>query len=188
MIRLINELKKAVRLMVGKCIIEAASKASDGVNADIMLLGNERHYGLRLMQHYGFASVPNADSEGVALFVGGARDNGVVIASQCDASKIPALEKGEVALFSEFGQSVILKKDGSVSVTPASGKDIVFNGRVISTADIVAEGGLKSVGEVAANVQKTGNNYVDVPAVTVHLSQHKHNITSPGSPSGPPVG
>ena len=110
MIRLINELKKAVRLMVGKCIIEAASKASDGVNADIMLLGNERHYGLRLMQHYGFSSVPNADSEGVALFVGGARDNGVVVASQGDASKIPALEKGEVALFSEFGQSIVLKK------------------------------------------------------------------------------
>ena len=188
MIHLINELKKAVRLMVGKCIIEAASKASDGVNADIMLLGNERHYGLRLMQHYGFASVPNADSEGVVLFVGGARDNGIVVASQGEASKIPALEKGEVALFSEFGQSFILKKDGSVAVTPASGKDILFNGRVVSTADIVAEGGIKAVGEVAAKVQKAGDNYVDVPLQTVHLSIHTHLCASPGQLSGSPVG
>lgn len=138
MIRLINELKKAVRLMVGKCIIEAASKEPDGVNADIMLLGNERHYGLRLMQHYGFASVPNADSEGVALFVGGARDNGIVIASQGDASKIPALEKGEVALFSEFGQTIVLKKDGSILATPKSGKPYKIDSNLEVTGDIKA--------------------------------------------------
>lgn len=136
MIRLINELKNKIRLMVGKCIIEAAKNASKGVEANIVLLGSERHSGVRMMQHYGFASVPNGGSEGVALFVGGSRDHGVLVASQGEASKIPTLEPGEVALFSEFGQTILLKKDGSILAVPKSGKPYKIDADLEVTGDV----------------------------------------------------
>lgn len=183
MIRLLESLKESLRLLVGKCVIEAASKTSDGVNVDVVLLGKERHSGVRLMQHYGFASVPKNGALGVALFVGGARDNGVLVASQGDAGGIPALESGEVALFSEYGQKVVLDKNGDVIVAPASGRDVVMNGRVIAKSGLVSEGDVLAVGEVAARVIKAGDTYTD--ATAVHLSTHSHPIS--GSATTGPV-
>lgn len=200
MMPFLESLRKALRLVVGKCIIEKSSKSSSGMVANIVLLGSERHSDVRLMQHYGFASRPVADSEAVALFVGGSRDNGVVVATQGAVGDIPALEPGEAAFFSKFGQKILLKSDGSVDVLAASGKtihlknDVQISGNLKTTGtadvagDITTAGGVKAVGEVATKVQKSGNQYVEVPTVTVHLSTHAHNITSPGTPSGPPVG
>lgn len=183
MIRLLESLKRAVRLLVGKGSVDGASKGANGIEADIVLLGNERHSGVRVMQHYGFASVPKKGFECVAVFVGGARDNGVCVATQGAPSKIPALAAGEVAIFSEFGQTVILDKDGNVQVTPATGKDIVFNGRVIAKNDVISEGKLLAVDEVAAKVVKAGSSYTDLTAV--HLSTHTHPVS--GSATTGPV-
>lgn len=183
MIRLLESLRRSLRLLVGKCVIEAASKSSDGVNVDFVVLGNERHSGVRLMQHYGFASVPKSGAHGVALFVGGARDDCVLVASQGEAGGIPALDSGEVALFSEYGQKVVLDKNGNVDVFPASGKDILFNGRVIAKNGLVSEGDVLAVGEVAARVIKAGETYTD--ATAIHLSTHSHPVS--GSATTGPV-
>ena len=48
MIRLLESLKRAVRLLVGKGSVDGASKGAKGVEADIVLLGNERHSGVSL--------------------------------------------------------------------------------------------------------------------------------------------
>ena len=173
--RLLESLKKSLRLLVGKCVIEAASKNADGISVDLVLLGNERHSGVRLMQHYGFASVPKSGAHGVALFVGGARDNSVLVASQGAPDGIPALDAGEVALFSEFGQKVILNKNGDVVVASANGKDVIMNGRVIAKSGLVSEGDVLAVGEVAARVIKAGETYTD--ATAVHLSTHTHPVS-----------
>lgn len=172
MIRLIEDLKKSIRLVIGKCLIEVAKKDADGLSADILLLGNERHSGVRLMQHYGFASRPDSGAKAVALFVGGSRDNGVVVATQGAPSGIPDLDDGEVAVFSRYGQKILLDKDGNVQVIPASGKDVIFEGRVVAKDDIISESNILSVGEVAAKVTKIGESYSEV--VAVHLSTHVH--------------
>ena len=185
MIRLLESLRRSLRLLVGKCVIEAAEKSSDGINVDFVVLGNERHSGVRLMQHYGFASVPKSGSHGVALFVGGARDDCVLVASQGAPSGIPSLDAGEVALFSEFGQKVVLDKNGNVDVFPASGKDILFNGRVIAKNGLVSEGDVLAVGEVTAKVVKVCDDYTD--ATAVHLSTHTHPVSG-GSTTGPVPG
>ena len=71
----------------------------------------KKHSGLRVLQQYGIASVPAPNSEAVALFVGGSRDNGFhCLLRKGDSGDIPALKEGEVALFSKFGQTIVLKK------------------------------------------------------------------------------
>ena len=185
MIRLLESLRRSLRLLVGKCVIEAASKSLDGVNVDFVVLGNERHSGVRLMQHYGFASVPKSGAHGVALFVGGARDDCVLVASQGAPSGIPSLDAGEVALFSEFGQKVVLDKNGDVVVAPANGKNVIMNGRVIAKNGLVSEGDVLAVGEVAARVIKAGETYTD--ATAVHLSTHTHPVSG-NATTGPVPG
>lgn len=128
MIRLLEKIRNSIRLIVGPCLLEKASKEKNGIQANVVLLGNEKHSGLRVLQQYGIASVPEAGSEAVALFVGGSRDNGFVVATQGDSGDIPALKECEVALFSKFGQTVVLREDGSINMSTSSGGTVVIDG------------------------------------------------------------
>ena len=201
---LIESLRKSVRLIVGLGKIDKSSKEKSGIEADISLLGDEKHSAIRVLQHYGFASVPVKGYDVLALFIGGSRDNGVAVASQGKASDIPALDEGEVAMFSKFGQSMVLKKDGSVVVVAKSGKDIVFESRVVVKSDIVCKnnietsgnvsvsgdvltsGKVQSVGDVMAGGVIINDEYVD--ALAIHLKTHVHPTAAVGSPSPPTIG
>lgn len=140
MIQLIEQLKNKIRLIVGRALVEAVNSASgeDGLSIDISLPGGERHTKVPLFQQYGLTSKPNKDSEAVVLFIGGARDNGVAIATQGNASFLPSLDDGEVAMFSEYGQTIILKKDGSIVAKPKFGKSYRIESDVEVTGDIKA--------------------------------------------------
>lgn len=67
-----------------------------------------------LFQQYGLASRPLPGSEGILLFVGGV-DNAVVIATEDRRYRIP-LENGEVAIYTDEGDKVHLKRGKEISV------------------------------------------------------------------------
>lgn len=120
---LLEPIMAKIRLMVGRCVI-IASKYSDGeLLADIELLAGEKRRGVEFLQQFGFSSRPKGDVEGIALFVGGSRDNGVVISTR---GECPDLEEGEVMVHSPHGQNILLKSDGSVNVTNKNGGSIVM--------------------------------------------------------------
>lgn len=120
---LLEPIMAKIRLMVGRCVI-IASKYSDGeLLTDIELLAGEKRRGVEFLQQFGFSSRPNGDVEGIALFVGGSRDNGVVISTR---GECPDLEEGEVMVHSPHGQKILLKSDGSVNVTNKNGGSIVM--------------------------------------------------------------
>ena len=131
---LIEPLMKRVALMVGRCVI-LASKYKDGeLLADIELVAGEKRRSVEFLQQFGFSSRPKGDVEGVALFVGGSRDNGVVIATR---GECPDLEEGEVRVHSPFGSSITLKKDGTVELVTKSNK-FRFVGDIEATGDVKA--------------------------------------------------
>ena len=131
---LFEPLAKRIALMVGRCAI-LASKYKDGeLLADIELVAGEKRRGVEFLQQFGFSSRPKGDVEGVALFVGGSRDNGVVIATR---GECPDLEEGEVRVHSPFGTSMTLKKDGSIEFVTKSNK-FRFVGDVEATGDFKA--------------------------------------------------
>lgn len=183
MIGALEDVKRSLRLIIGKCLLSAVKQGAKGHESEIILLGSERHGGVRLMQHYGFASLPVADSEAIAVFVGGSRDNGVIVAEQGDAGKIPHLESGEVALFSKFGQKIVLKNDGSVSVNAASGKNIVFENKVVVNADFETQGNITSGGDMEAGGDVKGS---DFKSGVLSFNMHVHVSAAPGSPTSGP--
>lgn len=131
---LIEPILAKIRLMVGRCVI-LASKYKDGeLNADIELIAGEKRRGVEFMQQFGFSSRPKGDVEGIALFVGGSRDNGVVISTRGDC---PDLKEGEVRVHSPFGSSITLKDDGSVELVTNS-KKFRFVGDIEATGNVKA--------------------------------------------------
>ena len=131
---LIEPVLAKIRLMVGRCVI-LASKYKDGeLNADIELIAGEKRRGVEFMQQFGFSSRPKGDVEGIALFVGGSRDNGVVISTR---GECPDLKEGEVRVHSPFGSSITLKDDGSVELVTNS-KKFRFVGDIEATGNVKA--------------------------------------------------
>jgi phage gp45-like len=108
---LIESLMAKLRLMVGRCVISASRYKNGELLADIELVAGERRRNVEFLQQFGFSSRHKGDVEGVALFIGGSRDNGVVISTR---GECPDLKEGEVRVHSPFGTSITLKNDGSI--------------------------------------------------------------------------
>lgn len=131
---LLDPILAKIRLMVGRCVI-LASKYKDGeLLADIELVAGEKRRGVEFLQQFGFSSRPKGDVEGIALFVGGSRDNGVVISTR---GECPDLKEGEVRVHSPFGSSITLKDDGTVELVTNS-KKFRFVGDIEATGDVKA--------------------------------------------------
>lgn len=131
---LLDPILAKIRLMVGRCVI-LASKYKDGeLLADIELVAGEKRRGVEFLQQFGFSSRPKGDVEGIALFVGGSRDNGVVISTR---GECPDLKEGEVRVHSPFGSSITLKDDGTVELVTNS-KKFRFVGDIEVTGDVKA--------------------------------------------------
>lgn len=171
---LIEPLMAKFRLMVGRCVISASRYKNGELLADIELVAGERRRNVEFLQQFGFSSRPKGDVEGVALFIGGSRDNGVVISTR---GECPDLKEGEVRVHSPFGSSITLKDDGSIVSVPASGKkfivasDLLVRGKMLGTGDVVA-----GVNEVAEEVVETGG---------ISLQTHMHPTAVVGAPSTP---
>ena len=131
---LLDPILAKIRLMVGRCVI-LASKYKDGeLLADIELVAGEKRRSVEFLQQFGFSSRPKGDVEGIALFVGGSRDNGVVISTR---GECPDLKEGEVRVHSPFGSSITLKDDGTVELVTNS-KKFRFVGDIEATGNVKA--------------------------------------------------
>lgn len=183
---MIENILRKIRLLVGKALVDVVNLpiGDEGLSVDISLAGGEKHTKVPLRQQYGFASRPKRESEAVVLFIGGARDNGVAIATQGDPSRIPSLKDGEVAIFSEFGQTLVLKEDGSVEITPKSGKNVVIKSGMDIDGDVNVGGKMDVTSSISSNDTITA--LTDVKAGVISLTGHIHGITgvTPGQGAG----
>ena len=175
---IIEEIINKIRLIVGLCSVKSTSYDSNELKADVELLPGERRRKLDFLQQYGLISRPVGDVSGLALFVGGNRANGVVVACNGEEKTMQKkLEPGEVCLLSPYGQHVFLKKDGSVSIVSGNGK-IELDGKLHVTKGIEADGEILSGGDVVA-FDKLPNR--------VGLSTHIH-VTPVGNSLPPTPG
>ena len=137
MIASIQSLIERVRLIVGRCVIVASRYDSGAHVADVELTAGEKRRGLDFVQQFGLVSRPKGEVSGVALFVGGNRANGVVVACNGEESALrKSLKEGEVCLVSPFGQQVFLKEDGSILLKSANGI-VDVDGEMHVTKDLV---------------------------------------------------
>ncbi|EAZ6483232.1 phage baseplate assembly protein V [Salmonella enterica] len=73
-------------------------------------IGNENLQGVELFQHYGFTSHPQPGTMGIVLPLGGVSSHGIVIATEHGAYRLKSLKPGEVALYTDEGAKIVLKR------------------------------------------------------------------------------
>src|SRR6266568_5083685 len=94
--KLVSPLKRRVMLMVGRAVLCAVNDDAKIQRTQISLLEGELRDQVERLQQYGFTSHPHVGAECVAVFVGGSRDHGLVIAVDDKRYRLTALKRGEV--------------------------------------------------------------------------------------------
>lgn len=197
------QLWRRVLVLVGRGRITAVNDAGDVQLAQARLSGSEVQDDMPRFGQYGLSCNPPAGTDCVAIFVGGDRTNGVIIATNNQTFRMKALESGEVALSDDKGQSVYLSATGiridggglpiSVENAPAIGlwagaaislnaPSIILNGTTVFNGPIASGSAPGAgVGHLAGPV--TVDN--DVIAAGKSLSGHHHNVGS--TPTSNPI-
>jgi phage baseplate assembly protein V len=103
--------------MVTRGVIAQSDDEPGMQNVQISLLRDEGKTAVERMQNYGFSSHAPVDSEVLVVFVGGGRDHGVIVATDDRASRFTGLGAGEVAIYTNEGDSIVLKRDNIVEIT-----------------------------------------------------------------------
>ena len=77
-------------------------------------LAGEQLQDNELVQHYGFTSAPLAGTQLIVLPIGGKTAHGIIIATEHTQYRLKGLKNGEVALYDDQGQQIVLTRQGIV--------------------------------------------------------------------------
>lgn len=88
---------------------------------------------------FGFTSRLPKDTDVVAVFIGGDRQNGIIVGSNHQALRFKLENDGEMAVYDAFGKSIWFKKDGGIVLNGGAQKLTIENiaGLEVTTTDDV---------------------------------------------------
>jgi phage baseplate assembly protein V len=130
---------------------------------------------------YGFSSNPPDGTDAVAVFLGGDRTNGVVIACGHQQYRMRGLVSGEVAISDNRGQSVYLSAAGIVinggghPVTITNAPEVTADSPLMHcTGDIECDGNIRAAGDILDN---STTNAQSMAASRQTYNDHTHDVT-----------
>ncbi|WP_454466546.1 phage baseplate assembly protein V [Citrobacter cronae] len=89
-------------------------------------LGSEQLQDMELFQHYGFTSNPLPGTMAVVLPINGKTSHGIVIATEHGRYRLKELKPGEVALYTDEGCNIVLKRG---KIIEANCDDFIVNAK-----------------------------------------------------------
>lgn len=159
-------------------------------------LADELLQNVELMQQYGYTSNPPSGSECIVLPLGGCTGHGIIIATEHGTYRLKNLKPGEVALYSDEGDSIVLKRGRIIEVTTQTFRinattaielnapvitgnaatSVSFNTPVVNaSAAIVAQGDISDHGNKSMSAMRTVYNG------HTHLDPQGGSVNAPGA-------
>jgi len=101
-----------VENLIARAIVRLVGDAGTRQSAQLEVTKGELLDDVPRMQNYGLTSVPPAGgTDAIVLFLGGDRNEGIIVAMENRQFRLKALESGEVALFDDLGNVVKLGRE-----------------------------------------------------------------------------
>lgn len=132
----IERLYRRLLMAFGRAVIAAIADEAGALQLLQIQLGkDEIRDNTPRFAEYGFTSSPKPGARAIAVFMGGDRSNGAVIATDDPRYRI-VLENGECSLYDDLGQVVHLTRSGIVmnsplDVTVEAGGTLRLAGKVV---------------------------------------------------------
>lgn len=114
--KLLQPIRRRISLIVTRAVVSLVDDTTTLQALQARLLAGETMDGLERFQDYGFSSHPHPGAEAIALSVGGHRSNTIIIKVDDRRYRLKALKQGEVALYTDEGDHVHLKRGRVVEI------------------------------------------------------------------------
>ncbi|EKN4022896.1 TPA: phage baseplate assembly protein V [Yersinia enterocolitica] len=180
MSRLLAGIQRGLSNMLVRAVVRRLDSSSKNQMLQIQMIADELKDNIEHLEPYGFTSAAHTGAEAFAAFPDGDRSHGVVLVVADRRYRIKGLESGEVAIYSDEGDSIILKRGNKIELNT---KQFIVNAEekaVFNTPLIEASGQIKAHGNVesAADVQdKTGT----MAAMRGQFNLHTHPHGEPNT-------
>ncbi len=149
-------------------------------------LAGEQLQAAELFQHYGLTSAPPAGTMLIVVPVGGNTAHGIVVGEENAGFRIKGLKSGEVALYTDEGDSITLKR-GRLMEMETHTLHIKAATQVLLETPAFNMTGPEG-GGTTAHITGTLTTSGDLIAGVVSLRGHVHPENDHGGPTSPPVG
>lgn len=201
-----------LRGLLGRGVVESVDDTPMMRTVQAEFLPGDVREGLEHFEPYGFTSRVKEGAEAIGAFFNGDRSHGVVLVTADRRFRLH-VEEGEVAVFDDQGQKVVLKRDGILVETPknltatvggnalatVSGTTTLKSGAVTIDAPSVnitgtlsvdghisGAGGLAVSGGSGAAVTGSITATGDITAGSISLQGHTHTEQGDGAETSPP--
>ncbi|KFK95014.1 MULTISPECIES: phage baseplate assembly protein V [unclassified Serratia (in: enterobacteria)] len=114
--RMISSLQRGLSNLLVRAVVRRSDSESKSQSLQIQMIADELKDNIEHLEPYGFTSAPHVGAEAVAAFPDGDRSHGVVLVVADRRYRITGLKNGEVALYSDEGDSIILRRSNTVEV------------------------------------------------------------------------
>lgn len=150
-----------LRLMIARGVLKLVGDAKKLQAVQMQVLADELKSDAEHFQHYGFTSVPFPGAEGVVLFIGGNRSHPVVLGLDDRRYRKREMEPGEVALYTDEGDYIHLKRGRIVEIK--CGAEVSIDSPLVRVKhDLRVEGNVMcdgNVSDAAGSMQEMRETY-----------------------------
>lgn len=106
--------------LLARGVVSVVNAAAKMQVLQVKLLAGEAKAGLEHFEPYGFTAHPHAGAEALAVFLDGDRSHGIVIVTPDRRYRLTGLAAGEVALYTDEGDKIVLKRGNVIEITAAT--------------------------------------------------------------------
>lgn len=179
--KLTEAMRSKIQLMVGRAILSVVNDSGPVQTVQAQLLSDEVQDDVERIQQYGFTSCPLPGAEGVVVFVGGNRDHGLLIACDDRRYRKKGLQSGEVALYTDEGDEIVLSRGRVVRLT--AGASVQINApevTVVASSKVRLDTPILEVtGNIKDNCDSGGKTMLQM-----RQSYNSHTHTENNAPGG----
>ncbi|MEM6050532.1 phage baseplate assembly protein V [Erwinia sp. P7711] len=111
-----QSMSRGISNLLARAVVRGLNTATKCQMLQIEMAGGEGKSDIEHMEPYGFTAVPIPGAEAVAAYFDGDRSHGVVLVVSDRRYRIKGLASGEVAVYTDEGDSIILKRGNSAEV------------------------------------------------------------------------
>ena len=180
--RILAPIKRRLQLILSRGVGHLSNADTELQELQIELLSGEVLDGVEHMEPYGYTSNPHPGHEVVAASLAGKRSHTVCLVAADRRYRLKGLKNGEVALYTDEGDTVILKR----------GRVIEFNTQTLlikastkvrfETPLVEATGQIKADGDITDQVPSGGKSMASMRAT---YNSHTHPGDSGGTTGTP---
>lgn len=130
----VKPLSDRVRLGVCRGVVNIVDDTGGLQKIQVEAMAGDLRDGAERFQNYGFTSNHFPGAEAATLAVGGSTSHTIIVAVDDRRYRLRGLSTGEVAIYDDQGQTVILKRTGIEVTTPFDLKAMVGKDAIVTAA------------------------------------------------------